>query len=585
MSPIRRRELRRNARCLAATVLVASAALSSNTASAANVSWTDAANKWESNNWTGGVGTNPPTAADTAIIGNGGVVGYDATTGTRTVLALQVGNPNIGNGTLNISAGSLTVTNNVTISGQGNTSGTINITGTGSLNVGGIVQDGGNGPSTVTLNGGTLDLASDGSPGSIAVNTFNAQSGTLRNVSQIFLGDNSTVTALTKITSGTLTLSGTNTYTGGTNINGGTLALGSSAALGTTGTISFAGGTLQYSASNTTDYSNRFSNAAAQAYSIDTNGQNVTFATGLTSSGGTFTKLGTGTLTFTAANTYTGATTISAGTLQLGNGGTTGSLSTSSAITDNGNFTINRSNAVSQGTDFSGAAISGTGSLTQAGAGTLTLTAANTYQGGTTVNAGKLLVNNATGSGTGTGAVTVNNSGTLGGTGTISGAVTLNNTATINPGPSGADGTSASVGTLRTGALTLAGTNTFHEDAFGTAPANWDQLVVSGGATLGTTSSLQLAIATAGLNFIAGTTYVLIDANTITGSFANATEGSIVTVNGYNFTAHYDTAAGDFDLVAIPEPSTWVAAALTLLAIGYTQRPKVIAALAKVSKV
>ena len=562
-------------------VLLASAALSSNTASAANVSWTDASGSWETGtNWSNGAG---PAAGDTAIIGNNGVVAYTATTGTRTVLALQVGNPNINNGTLNISGGSLTVTNNVTISGNGNTDGTINITGTGALNVGGIIVDGGNsGTSTVTLNGGTLDLASDGSPGSLAANNFNAQSGTLRNVSQIFQGDNTTVTALTKTTSGTLTLSGTNTYTGGTNINGGTLALGSSAALGTTGTISFAGGTLQYSAANTTDYSNRFSNAAAQAYSIDTNGQNVTLATGLTSSGGTFTKLGTGTLTFTAGNSYTGATTISAGTLQLGNGGTTGSLSTSSAITDNGNFTVNRSNAVSQGTDFSGAAISGTGSLTQAGSGTLTLTAANTYQGGTAVNAGKLLVNNTTGSGTGTGAVTVNNSGTLGGTGTISGAVTLNNTATINPGPSGADGTSASVSTFRTGALTLAGTNTFHEDAFGTAQANWDQLVVSGAATLGSTSSLQLAIATAGLNFIAGTTYVLIDANTITGSFSNATEGSIVTVNGYNFTAHYDTAAGNFDLVAIPEPSTWVAATLTLLAIGFTQRRKVMAALAKV---
>src|SRR5690349_13709299 len=113
MSPIRRRQLRKSASCLAATVLLASGTFSSNTVSAANVSWTDATNKWESNNWTGGVGTNPPTAADTAIIGNNGIVNYDATTGTRTVLALQVGNPNIGNGTLNISAGSLTVSNNV----------------------------------------------------------------------------------------------------------------------------------------------------------------------------------------------------------------------------------------------------------------------------------------------------------------------------------------------------------------------------------------------------------------------------------------------------------------------------------------
>jgi len=40
---------------------------------------------------------------------------------------------------------------------------------------------------------------------------------------------------------------------------------------------------------------------------------------------------------------------------------------------------------------------------------------------------------------------------------------------------------------------------------------------------------------------------------------------------------------GNFDLIAIPEPSTWVAAALTLLAIGYTQRRKVTSALAKLS--
>ncbi len=50
--------------------------------------------------------------------------------------------------------------------------------------------------------------------------------------------------------------------------------------------------------------------------------------------------------------------------------------------------------------------------LTKDGSGTLTLTGTNIYTRGTTVNGGTLLVNNTSGSGTGTGSVTVNNAGT-----------------------------------------------------------------------------------------------------------------------------------------------------------------------------
>ena len=55
---------------------------------------------------------------------------------------------------------------------------------------------------------------------------------------------------------------------------------------------------------------------------------------GVISGTGSLTKSGAGTLTLTGANTYTGGTTISAGTLQLGNGGTTGSVAGN--IVDNG---------------------------------------------------------------------------------------------------------------------------------------------------------------------------------------------------------------------------------------------------------
>ena len=66
-------------------------------------------------------------------------------------------------------------------------------------------------------------------------------------------------------------------------LSGGALSLGSSGAIGSTGNIVFSGGTLQYSTSNTTDYSSRIdSGTSTGAVAIDTNSQNVTFANGAT---------------------------------------------------------------------------------------------------------------------------------------------------------------------------------------------------------------------------------------------------------------------------------------------------------------
>ena len=77
---------------------------------------------------------------------------------------------------------------------------------------------------------------------------------------------------------------------------------------------------------------------------------------------------------------------------------------------------------------------SGVTSLIKVGTGTLILTGTNSYSGGTMVNGGMLLVNNLTGSGTGSGQVTVNTGGLLGGNGIVAGAVTVNSGGRFAPG-------------------------------------------------------------------------------------------------------------------------------------------------------
>jgi fibronectin-binding autotransporter adhesin len=117
---------------------------------------------------------------------------------------------------------------------------------------------------------------------------------------------------------GTVTFGGANTFSGNINLTGGELIAGSTENVGTSGplgqggTISFSGGTLGWSLANAFDYSSRFSTAAGQVYKLDTGGASPTLATGLSSSGGSLSKLGGGTLTLAGANTYTGPTTVAA---------------------------------------------------------------------------------------------------------------------------------------------------------------------------------------------------------------------------------------------------------------------------------
>ncbi|MCX6874194.1 MAG: autotransporter-associated beta strand repeat-containing protein [Verrucomicrobia bacterium] len=249
-------------------------------------------------------------------------------------------------------------------------------------------------------------------PGSVTVNS---------NLDYTFSGASigGTGCAITKLGMGMLTLLNANTYGGGTSIYAGTVQLGNGGTSGSlTGNI-LNDGALVFNRSST-----------------------VTFP-GIISGSGVVTKAGPGnsTLVLTGSSTHTGGTIISAGTLRLGSGGTTGWIAGN--INNFGSLVFNRSNAVT----FPGI-IGGLGTVTKAGAGTLTLTGPNTYTGTTVVSTGTLLVDGSIGGG---GTVSVNANCTLGGTGTIGGQVMIPLNGFLRPGHGG-------IGTLTTGSLTLAGT-------------------------------------------------------------------------------------------------------------------------------
>ena len=193
-----------------------------------------------------------------------------------------------------------------------------NGTDSGTLVLAGVNQT----VTAVTTSGTGTANAIVGGSATASTLTINNTSATTLSANLGGTGTNHNNLVLAKSAAGVLTVSGANTYTGGTSINAGTLSLGSLGALGTAGTISLNGGALQFTANNTTDYtaSGRLKLEDGVSGVIDTNGQNVEFASPLAVGGlgtGGLGKSGTGGLTLSANQVYTGATSVNAGTLTL----------------------------------------------------------------------------------------------------------------------------------------------------------------------------------------------------------------------------------------------------------------------------
>ncbi|MCX7096912.1 MAG: autotransporter domain-containing protein [Methylococcales bacterium] len=265
---------------------------------------------------------------------------------------------------------------------------------------------------------------------------------------------------------------------------------------------------------------------------IDSNGNNGTVS-GAISGTGSLSKVGLGVLTLSGVNTYSGGTDLNGGTLSVSDESNLGDMA--GALTFDGGVlqitgtaftsTLRTINWGAAGGGFDIAdpgnlftvsqVLSGSGGVVKEGDGTLLLTGANTYTGGTTVNAGILqgnasslqgdINNNAavvfdqadggiySGVMGGTGALLKQNTGSL----ALTGANTYNGGTIVNQGILSVQGSLASGVTVNSGG-TLRGTGSITGDttiAGRLAPGNSPgTLTVNGSVAMAASSTLAIDI-------------------------------------------------------------------------------------------
>ncbi len=462
---------------------------------------------------------------------------------------------------------------------------------------------------SLALQNSTLDYNTYGgtlSVGSLGAATFGglkgAQNLALPSSFSLTVGNNNQSTAysgalsgtgatLTKSGSGDLTLTGANSYTGGTTVGSGTLGF-ANGSLGSSGGITFGGtSTLRWESGNTQDISGagRIQPIGSGVTATFDTGANTVPLAGTLSGLGGIGKVGTGTLVLTGANSYSGGTTLGSGMLGFANGslGSTGGITFGASSTlrwETGNVQdisgAGRIQPIGSGVTatfdtgtndvpFAGS-LSGQGGMIKAGSGRLTLNAAQSYTGGTTLDAGVLEINSTL-----AGNVTVN-AGTLAGTGSIAGSVAATG-GTLAAG--------SSPGVLDIGGnLNLGQLATFAAEVGGSTPGDgaghYDQVNVAGNAAVD--GALSLTWLSGYVPSSSDVLYIL-TRGTGTGTFSGLPEGASLTLGIYAAQITYlanwtgtpggSSATGGNDIAIynfiVPEPSVLV---LGLLAGGLCLR-------------
>jgi fibronectin-binding autotransporter adhesin len=341
--------------------------------------------------------TLPVTITNSGIIraGTGGTVAMDLSTASQVTLELQAGSSITGNVIANASSandllrlgGNTDATfdfSKVGATGQYRNFDFLGKTGTSTWT---LTGDGGAGITSWNIAQGALVIGNGGTTGpQFAVMSDNGSLVFQRDTAITETGFVNGTGSLVQSGSGTTTLTASNDYSGGTFITGGTLSVAGDYSLGhPTSALTIDGGVLQFTGGSTTISRPISLGTHGGAIEITNSASFYSILQGL-AGGGALTKSGPGGLTLAGDNTYTGGTTIAAGALNIGNGGATGSVL--GDIVDNGALVFNSSNA-----HIYAGAITGTGTLTKNGAGTLTLTGHSSFDGATTIPIGQLLVN------------------------------------------------------------------------------------------------------------------------------------------------------------------------------------------------
>jgi outer membrane autotransporter protein len=308
--------------------------------------------------------------------------------------------------------------NEITINGiiVGGTGGAM-ITGTGPVGVGGVGITAENADITITASGNVSGgLAANSGPQSNAI-TFTGGTNNLTIESGYTITGNVAGTGTDKFTFGGSTSGTFDLALFGTQFTGfSTLGkIGTSTWTLTNGVVA---STLDVDAGKLEFDTGALLGANADVASGATLSFNqtgiITYGAVISGAGNFEQANASGTVVFNTDHTYTGTTTI-AGTLQLGSGGTTGGVSSSSDIVNNGVLIVNRSNGITLGD------VSGNGTLTKQAAGTLTFIGDAAFSS-VSVTGGGLQIGNGGGTGSITGDIALSN-GT---------ALTFNRTGTFS---------------------------------------------------------------------------------------------------------------------------------------------------------